>query len=313
MEKVVVFGAGNIGRGLLGELFSEAGCEVVFVEVDEPLISALNNAHSYAIRVVGDAAREVNVRNVRAIHAGDVERVADELRTASMAATAVGHANLRHIAPLVAEGMRKRQQQRVDAPLNIIMCENILSVATDFKRRIIEHIRSRSLLEYLDSHLGLVETSVERMVPGANPAVSDRDPLLIVTEPVDNLPLDRQAFLGPIPPIPLFFPVGNIVAYYKKKLFTSNAGHAILGYLGYPRGYEYLADAVADDRIREVVFGSLKESGRALIAEYGFQEKEIESLPGDHPSHSHSGCRLYLASVCSNRSTALHPYTNPYA
>ena len=31
----VMFGAGNVGRGFLGQLFCESGYEVVFVDIDE--------------------------------------------------------------------------------------------------------------------------------------------------------------------------------------------------------------------------------------------------------------------------------------
>ena len=41
MPSSVVFGAGNIGRGFIGQLFSESGYEVIFVDVDEPLIDLL--------------------------------------------------------------------------------------------------------------------------------------------------------------------------------------------------------------------------------------------------------------------------------
>jgi len=38
----IVFGAGNVGRGFLGQLFTESGYQVVFVDIDEPLLQALN-------------------------------------------------------------------------------------------------------------------------------------------------------------------------------------------------------------------------------------------------------------------------------
>ena len=37
----VVFGAGSVRRGFLGQLFSESGYKVVIVDIDGPLIEAL--------------------------------------------------------------------------------------------------------------------------------------------------------------------------------------------------------------------------------------------------------------------------------
>ena len=42
MKKAVQFGAGNIGRGFLSQLFNESGYEVVFIDIDKNLISHLN-------------------------------------------------------------------------------------------------------------------------------------------------------------------------------------------------------------------------------------------------------------------------------
>ena len=36
------FGAGNIGRSLVGQLFSKAGYDVVFVDADRRIVDALN-------------------------------------------------------------------------------------------------------------------------------------------------------------------------------------------------------------------------------------------------------------------------------
>ena len=36
MKEAIVFGAGNIGRGFIGQLFSESGYAVTLVDVDQP-------------------------------------------------------------------------------------------------------------------------------------------------------------------------------------------------------------------------------------------------------------------------------------
>ena len=40
--RAVMYGAGNIGRGFIAQLFSESGYEVTFIDVSGPLIEALN-------------------------------------------------------------------------------------------------------------------------------------------------------------------------------------------------------------------------------------------------------------------------------
>ena len=36
MKQAIIFGAGNIGRGFIGQLYSESGYHVTFVDVDGP-------------------------------------------------------------------------------------------------------------------------------------------------------------------------------------------------------------------------------------------------------------------------------------
>lgn len=41
MKKAVMYGAGNIGRGFIGQLFSESGYEVVFIDVNTEIVDKL--------------------------------------------------------------------------------------------------------------------------------------------------------------------------------------------------------------------------------------------------------------------------------
>jgi Mannitol dehydrogenase Rossmann domain len=49
----VHFGAGNIGRGFVGLLLHRAGYQVVFADVVDELIDALNSTPSYLVKEVG--------------------------------------------------------------------------------------------------------------------------------------------------------------------------------------------------------------------------------------------------------------------
>jgi mannitol-1-phosphate 5-dehydrogenase len=76
----VLFGAGKIGRSFIGQIFSRAGYEVVFVDVDQQIIGELNRRHSYKVIIKSDEGdSEILVRNVRGVLADDVEQVKEEL------------------------------------------------------------------------------------------------------------------------------------------------------------------------------------------------------------------------------------------
>jgi mannitol-1-phosphate 5-dehydrogenase len=55
--KIVIFGAGRIGRSFIGQLFSRSGFEVVFVDINEELISRLNSDKQYKV-VIKDNSGE---------------------------------------------------------------------------------------------------------------------------------------------------------------------------------------------------------------------------------------------------------------
>ncbi|MDI7277625.1 MAG: mannitol-1-phosphate 5-dehydrogenase, partial [Anaerolineae bacterium] len=77
LPQAVIFGAGNVGRGFLGQLFSESGYGVVFVDIDEPLLAALNARGGYRLQLVDNEERQEHwVSPVRALHAADTEGVA---------------------------------------------------------------------------------------------------------------------------------------------------------------------------------------------------------------------------------------------
>ena len=64
----VHFGAGNIGRGFVGLILHRAGYEVVFADVVDALIDALNSTPSYLVKEVGLDSAEQLVDNYRAIN-----------------------------------------------------------------------------------------------------------------------------------------------------------------------------------------------------------------------------------------------------
>ena len=98
--KAVMYGAGNIGRGFIGMLFSASGYEVTFIDVAEKLIDALNREKTYPVRIVSNEGFEdIDVERICAVNGNNTEAAAQAIAEADIMATAVGVNILKYIVP----------------------------------------------------------------------------------------------------------------------------------------------------------------------------------------------------------------------
>lgn len=281
MKQAIIFGAGNIGRGFIGQLLSESGYMVNFVDVDPTLLAALNRRGRYTIRLVADErSDEVQVGPVRALSAQDRAAVVQAVAEADIGATAVGANALQHIAPNVATGIVRRAEQGNESPLNLIICENLKDAAQIF-RRLIREALPPAYHDFLARRIGLVDTVIARMVPPLTPELRQQDPSLIIVEPYKELPVDAAAFIGAPPPVVGMQPVSPFAFYTERKLYLHNAGHAVLGYLGHRQGYRYAYEALADPAVASAVQGAMAESVQALARKYGHPTGQLAASAAD--------------------------------
>jgi len=262
--KLVLFGAGNIGRSFIAPLFVESGYEVVFVDINEHLLSEINRRGAYTVVVVSEdrPAQKVPVRGVRAVDGRDTAAVVEELATTTVAATAVGKAALSAVARSVAAGMSERRR-RGSGPLDVILAENVRDAAAIVRKEV------ASVTGATDD-LGLVETSIGKMVPIVPASEAERDPLIVYAEPYNTLIVARTGFKGEIPGIEGLKPVDDIRAYVDRKLFIHNLGHAACAYFSFVHNPEVtrIATAMADPLIRPAVRTAMEQSAQALHATY---------------------------------------------
>jgi mannitol-1-phosphate 5-dehydrogenase len=264
------FGAGNIGRGFIGKLLSDAGIQVTFADINEQIITAIAKRREYPVNVVGEQSTTEIVKNVDGINSTSSE-VIDYITKVDLITTAVGPQILARIASSVAQGIMARHQQGNTKPLNIIACENMVRGTSQFKQEIFKSL-PKELHQWTNAHIGFVDSAVDRIVP---PATSKTGDILEVTvETFSEWIVDETQFVGPIPTITGMQPVDNLMAFVERKLFTLNTGHAITAYLGFYHGIGTIRDAILNEKIRLIVRGAMEESGLVLIKRYNFDEQK---------------------------------------
>jgi mannitol-1-phosphate 5-dehydrogenase len=267
--KFVQFGGGNIGRSFIGALFSRASWEVIFIDVDPVLVSRLNQERYYRVVIKRDGkADEIrNIGPVRAVDGRDIDTVSAEIAGADIAATSVGKGALPRVLPVLARGLEKRFTQAPERPLDIIIAENDRTAPDLFREVLTRELGP----EYPFSRLvGLVETSIGKMVPLMRKEDLAEDPLRLFAEEYETLILDKRGFKGPLPEIQGLYPVEPIEAFVDRKLFVHNLGHAAAAYLGYQKdpGEPFIYGALKLEGVEKGVRAAMNEAVNALALEY---------------------------------------------
>ena len=279
MKKFVMYGAGNIGRGFIGQLFSASGYSVGFVDINMEVIGRLNEDKSYPVEVVtSEKTEEIIVENVYGIDGSDIDKVAEEIASADMMATAIGVNVLKFIAKPISEGLKRRFLRNMP-PFNIIICENLIG-ADEFLKGLIKNCIPE-YSERIDNEIGFVEASIGRMVPVMTEDKKRGNPLRVCVEPYNILPVDKAAFKGEIPNIKNLYPFTPFNLFIQRKLFMHNMSHAITAYLGYLKNYTYIYESVSDFDIRYVAYKALTEMALAISYENKTDVKQLLSHADD--------------------------------
>jgi mannitol-1-phosphate 5-dehydrogenase len=269
MKIAVQFGAGNIGRGFMGQLFWEAGYTTYFVEYHKILVARLNEQKRYPLRLLDAYSKreiDLTIDRVTALATDEVEQAAQAVAMAEVIGTAVGVKSLEAIAPLIAEGLKIRSQQQ-KLPVDIYLCENIYGAAHTLKAAVLR-LLDADTAAWAERNVGFVGTSVARMVPAASDRFGISDPLFVVADSYHQLPYDGVAMRGQPLPIEGMHAVKNFKAEVERKLFTHNLGHAALGYIGYLKGYTYVHEPFGDEELSAIFDGALDETSEALLKMY---------------------------------------------
>lgn len=271
--KAVHFGAGNIGRGFIGETLAANGFEINFVDVNETIIDALNQRHGYEIELADESHKRISVHNVAGINNGkEPEKVVQAIVEADIVTTAIGPKILKFIAPLIADGIKARQKAAKTTPIDVIACENMIGGSQNLKKEVYSHL-AEAEQTFADKYIGFPNAAVDRIVPQQK----HDDPLFVSVEPFKEWVIDEHQMANPSLKLESVHYAPDLEPYIERKLFSVNTGHATVAYTGKYLGYSDIGSAIADPKVLQQLKRVLKETGDLLIAKWNFKRSEHEA------------------------------------
>ena len=204
-KNAVIIGAGNIGRGFIGQIMYEGGYNVCYVDVSAPVVDELNRRGEYPLEIVySGGSDKKTIKNVSAVNGNDHDAAARAIADCDICVTCVGAKAIKYIIPNFVLGVKLRFKEG-KGPINLLICENLM----DADKYIHSLLEPELTAEELET-VGLVETSVGRMVPLPDKALLEIDPLIVRAEAYPVLPCDRDAFKGEVPEIKNVIPVSPL-------------------------------------------------------------------------------------------------------
>lgn len=282
-KKAVHFGAGNIGRGFVACFLHESGYDVVFADVVDKVVDALNAAPQYKVKEVGVDSNDVKViTNYRAINSKHNEaELIDEISTADVVTCSVGPNILKFIAPVIAKGIDKRSTDL--KPLAVIACENMIGATS----ALAEHIKTNTPAGRLDDHFeraAYANSAIDRIVPAQDPNAGLDVTLekfyewVVEAKPFEKNSSDvKTSSKVERPSIDGIKWTDNLEPFIERKLFTVNTSHATAAYYGYNRHKKTVDDAMRDAAIKAEVSAAITETAALIVVKHGIAQAEQDA------------------------------------
>ncbi|MCD5003024.1 mannitol-1-phosphate 5-dehydrogenase [Enterococcus saccharolyticus] len=267
--KAVHFGAGNIGRGFIGEILFNNNFSINFVDINATLIDALKERNSYEIELASEGKERIAVSNVNGLNnQTEPEAVIAAISHADLVTTAIGPNILPFIAELIAKGIQKRRAADITTPFDVIACENMIGGSQFLFSKVREYLTEEDL-SYVEEFVGFPNAAVDRIVPIQH----HEDPLFVSVEPFSEWVVDATKCKNQTLQLDGVLYVEDLEPYIERKLFSVNTGHATTAYTGSFYGYQTIGEAIVDERVLNQLRQVLQETGNLLIEKWGFNRQ----------------------------------------
>ncbi|MBU1168544.1 MAG: SIR2 family protein [Proteobacteria bacterium] len=248
-KKILIIGAGAIGRGFAAKIFSDAGYTLSFVENDPLVYEELKARHSYMTAIASGNRYEEVIIHYDKVFISTI-KAQEYIKECDAVITAVGPENCKQLS------------------CNLKSAKCIYILENDIN--IIKIIKETS--ENPNVFFGIPDVIASNT---ASPELLKKDSLCVVTE-TGRLVLEKSPCeLVKSPDIDIV-DEKELLKHWWCKFYIHNAPHAITAYLGALKDYVYIHQAMADPKISGVVINAMNLMAKAVAMDNRVSEDLAE-------------------------------------
>jgi mannitol-1-phosphate 5-dehydrogenase len=272
--KALHFGAGNIGKGLIGYLLNKTGYEVCFVDVNHEIVDSINKNNSYLVELLDENHTVETISTVSALNSNtQEEKVIDAIVNADLITTSVGVNNLSRIAKILSKGLLMRINQNKEK-IDIIANENAIN-ASLILRREIERLVSNEEMNKINSYVGFPNSAIDRLALSKKSGEGE----IVLVEPFFEWVINKSEMVNlDLPFINNATYVEDLKPYIERKLYIVNMGHATTAYIAFLAGELTIQSALKNAKIEQFVRATLNEASQYIIQTYNVNPEDMSDF-----------------------------------
>jgi len=234
--RILIVGAGAIGRGFVSNIFQKAGFSISFVENNQTIYSELSKKRSFQTATT-DSKRHF----LHTVYYNEVYKTIDDCNISKydLVLIAVGVNSCLDIA------------NRFKEAKIVYILENDINIIQNIKQ-----LSSNNQI-----YFGIPDVITSNT---ASNNLLSIDPLCVVSEQ-GQLILEKSSYQFPTSQYINIVNKQELWTNWNCKFYIHNAPHAIIAYLGFQKKYAYIHQAMADQTIENVVIDAMTSISKALI------------------------------------------------
>ncbi len=282
-KKIVLIGAGNIGKGYIADLFYSRGYKLVFLAHSMRQTLSMRREGKYPFYKVSDEGE----MQERFISGYEVYSTAEEREQCVQALCQTQYASVHlypksypDIAELLARVVKRKVEWAEQSALDVLLCVNSIRPAKVFRKLILEQLETEEQRAYFEKNIGLIETLTNRGGYEPDERFLQEHPNAVIVSGSEDLPADQEAFKGEIPADAPLKLLDRFEGRLINKLWSGNMRHASMAlyseFLGGTQMWRVAQDPYScmciDEAGEEALF--------AVTREFGFTLEELSE--GSH-------------------------------